>query len=335
MQIVFMNQMSRTVGNENMAAAQVWIGEEEGAWRAGWRETGQDGHSRDEAWYEGGSWEELLCVYRHGLAQKLGEGYRPVIEGVFHEPEEIKGRNHAALKLQCYSETHASEELYAELCAWRRRKAAAGRKAPYFIASNRVLRLISTFVPQTLEELLQLPGIGSSKAGEHGAEWLEITSRAERTTAFPLDWVLQELKDDEFRSWLYKQKEQKYKQELEHFRMSRTMLTGIREGLTLDQLSGKTGLSRRAIVELLEGLEKEGYDTELLIRAELASMPEEEQQDILQAYEELGDTFLKPVLQRVYGQEKAEGGDLEQVYERLRLIRITFRRTQSPKRNAG
>lgn len=335
MQVVFMNQMCRAGVCEEDSPAHVWIGEEEGQWYLGWGEAESDGTTRDETWYEGGSWQELLCIYRHGLAKKLGEGFRPVIEGVFHEPENFKSKSHHALKLQCYSELHVSEEFYTELCAWRRRKAAAGRKAPYFIASNRVLRLISAFVPKTLEELLQLPGIGSSKAEEHGAEWLEMTAGMDRTVSYPLDWVDGELGEEEFRSWMYKQKEHKYKQELEHFRLSRTMLKGINEGLTLEELSDRTGLTRRVIVELLEGLEKEGYDTELFIRTELAEMPENELLEIWKAYEELGDKFLKPVLQRVYGPEAAEGGELEPVYERLRLIRISFRRSREQQRNAG
>lgn len=334
MQIVFMNQMSRNSGLSDEDTAQVWIGEEEGVWRLGWRDIEPDGHAQDDDWYEGSSWQELLCIYRHHLAMKLSEGYRPVIEGIFHEPEDSKGKNHAAMKLQCYSELYGSEEFYTELCAWRRRKAAAGRKAPYFIASNRVLRLISTFMPQTEEELLQLPGIGSNKAAEHGAEWIEMTSQVERTTSFPLDWVYRELREEEFLSWLYKQKEHKYKQELESYRTSRTMLMGIAEGLTLDQLSQNTGMSRRELVEQLEGLEKEGYDTEVLIRMELESLPDMEQSAIWRAFEELGDTFLKPIMQRVYGPDPTVEGGMEQLYERLRLIRIRFRRQHFEKRDA-
>ncbi len=335
-QIVFMNQMSRNNGVSDGSTAQVWIGEEEGMWRLGWRDIEPDGHALDVDWYEGGSWQELLCVYRHQLAMKLSEGYRPVIEGIFHEPEISKGKNYSVLKLQCYSELYGSEELYTELCAWRRRKAAAGRKAPYFIASNRVLRLISAFMPQTEEELLQLPGIGANKAAEHGAEWLEMTSQVERTTTFPLDWVNDELKEDEFLSWLYKQKEHKYKQELDNYRRNRTMLRGIAEGLNLEQLSKNTGMTRRELVEQLEGLEKDGYDTEALIRLELGNLPDKELSDIWKAFEELGDTFLKPVMQRVYGEEPAVEGGLEQLYERLRLIRIRFRRQQQvQERNAG
>ena len=336
MQLVFMNQMSRNGGPQLSESAQVWIGEEEGVWRLGWRSMELDGDSAgNEDWYEGVSWQELLCVYRHGLAGKLADGYRPVIEGVFHDTEEGSGKNQTALRLQCYSERYGSEELYTELCSWRRKKAAAGRKAPYFIASNRVLRMISAFVPQTLDELLQLPGIGNAKASEHGAEWLEITAGLPRQAGFPLDWVHEKLGNDEFMSWLYKQKEQKYKQELDKFRIGRTMLMGIAEGLTLDELAGKTGLTRRELVEQLEVLEKEGYDTDRLVQAELAHVPDAEQSAVRKALEELGGSFLKPVLQRAYGEEAAEGKDTEQLYERIRLIRICCSKQPFAQQSAG
>ena len=63
-------------------------------------------------------------------------------------------------------------------------KAASDRKAPYFVATNRLLRLISAFVPHTMDELMQLPGVGESKAAEYGLEWLEMMSGIEQSRPF-------------------------------------------------------------------------------------------------------------------------------------------------------
>jgi len=73
------------------------------------------------------------------------------------------------------------------------------------------------------------------------------------------------------------------------------------------------------------------------VSAELEAIPEEEQQAVWQAYEELGDTLLKPVLQKGYGRESSEGGNgnLDTLYERLRLIRIRYRRQRESARHAG
>ncbi|GAF06205.1 hypothetical protein JCM16418_154 [Paenibacillus pini JCM 16418] len=300
-----------------------------------WRDFLSGDDVLDSSWYEGSSWNEMLCIYRHELAIKLGEGFRPLIDGTFHEENELKGRNHVAQRLYCYSELHTNEELYAELTSWRRKKAAIERKAPYFIGSNRLLRLISAFVPQSLEELLQLPGFGESKAGEYGSEILEISCRSEREKGFPLDWVPQQVSNEEYMAWLYKQKEQKYKHDLEQYRTRRMMLRGIADGKNLLQLEQECELSRRDLLEMMENLEKEGYDTEPLIMYELQEMSEEEQKRVWSAYEELGDGYLKPVLQQVYGTDTVSGAAMELLYERIRLIRIRFRRSVESKQSVG
>ncbi|MGP0585262.1 HRDC domain-containing protein [Paenibacillus timonensis] len=334
MRIVFLNSLEKKDSGAMIQGAQVWIGEEEGVWRMGWNELLADGQSED-LWYEGSSWSEMLHVYRHRLAAKLGEGFRPVMEGIWDEKEGLTGRGMAAQKLFCYSELNGNESVYNELTAWRRKKASAERKAPYLIASNRLLRMISVFLPQTADELLQLPGVGENKAGEYGAELLEITKAVERKRTFPLDWVEQEIDGEVFRTWLYKQKEVKYRAEMEKFSIRRAALEALAEGLKVEDICTRTGIERRDAVELLENLEKEGYNTDDLVSAELEEMSEAEQQAVWHAYEELGDALLKPVLHKVYGTEAAEGSSLDTLYERLRLIRIRYRRQRESARHAG
>ncbi|MNC78799.1 hypothetical protein D3C75_1311010 [compost metagenome] len=42
----------------------------------------------------------------------------------------------------------------------------------------------------------------------------------------------------------------------------------------------------------------------------------------------MGDTFLKPALYKAYGDDFSPAEGLDLYYERLRLIRIRFRRTR-------
>ncbi|MGF7046667.1 hypothetical protein J2T13_001165 [Paenibacillus sp. DS2015] len=337
MQIVFMNRLVKGLGNNEILAAQVWIGEEEGVWHLGWRDLLLNDEINDSVWYEGGAWNEMLCIYRHGLSMKLVEGYRPLIEGVFHEDEELRGKGNTVQKLYCYSELHFQEDLYAQLSTWRRKRAVSEHKAPYFIASNKVLRLISTFIPHNAEELLQLPGVGVNKVEEYGADILEITSSLERNHCFPLDWVYTSLSEEAYMSWVFKQKEQKYKDELDKYRMHHKLLQGISERKNLDELSQDCNMKRKELIEALEELEKEGYSTETLIEMELQGMNNEEQVAVWSAFEELGDIFLKPVLLRVYGTEKesVKVGNIDQLYERIRMIRIRFRRMLDSRRNVS
>ncbi|WMT39801.1 HRDC domain-containing protein [Paenibacillus sp. D2_2] len=221
----------------------------------GWNELEQEGQ-RETIWFEGASWSEMLLVYRHRLAAKLGEGFRPIIEGIWDERELAQGRGMAAQRLICYSELNSNEDFYTELVSWRRRKASMERKAPYLIASNRLLKLISVFCPHTREELLQLPGVGENKANEYGDELLELTKVRDQSRFFPLDWVEETIDDEVFRSWVYKQKEAKYRAEIEKFSLRRKALECLAEGQNISDICLQTGLERREAVELLEGLEK-------------------------------------------------------------------------------
>lgn len=325
MRIIFLNSLEKWSLGELMSTAQVWIGEEQGVWRIGWDELAEE-EGDSTLWYEGESWAEMLHVYRYQLAGKLSGGYRPVIDGVFHESE--GERAGMSQKLYCYCELNYNEELYEELTVWRRKQATATRKAPYLIASNRLLKLISAFVPQSEEELLQLPGVGEGKAAQYGGELLAITADKTQEHGFPLDWVKDKLDEEDFRSWLYKQKESRFKEEMTRYSQRSQLLKGIREGQRLEQIQETSGLVRREAVTLLEQLDKEGYDTDKLLNLELADVPEAEQTAVWNAYEELGDDFLKPVLRRVYGEESSlpGKGELERKYEQLRLIRIRYRR---------
>lgn len=334
MRIVFLNSMEKSLEEGATAEAQVWIGEDEGIWHMGWNELKLEGQ-QETVWFEGSSWSEMLLVYRHRLAAKLSEGFRPIIEGIWNEGDLVQGRGMAAQRLVCYSELHPNQELYAELVSWRRRKASTERKAPYLIASNRLLRLISVFCPHTREELLQLPGVGENKANEYGAELLELTQNREQTRAFPLDWVEQTIDDEAFRSWVYRQKEVKYRAEAEKFSLRRKVLECLAEGMNINDICLQTGMERRDTLAMLEVLEKDGYQIEELIKLELQDMPDQEQTAVWQAFAELGDAFLKPVLLRVYGKEGAEGGQADLLYERLRLIRLQFRRSAESAQRAG
>ncbi|MNP57990.1 hypothetical protein D3C76_1528640 [compost metagenome] len=97
--------------------------------------------------------------------------------------------------------------------------------------------------------------------------------------------------------------------------------------MNIEKICTRAGIERREAIELLEQLEKEGYNTDALIQIELKDVPREEQEKIWKAYEELGDSFLKPILQKVYHKKAVEGADMDMLYERLRLIRISYRRS--------
>ncbi|MNE58302.1 hypothetical protein D3C80_1533230 [compost metagenome] len=96
----------------------------------------------------------------------------------------------------------------------------------------------------------------------------------------------------------------------------------------MEQLKASSGVSRREVLESVEELEKEGYSVEKLIELELREVTEDEQNRIWTAYELMGDSYLKPALYKAYGENFSPAEGLDLYYERLRLIRIRFRRIQ-------
>jgi ATP-dependent DNA helicase RecQ len=49
---------------------------------------------------------------------------------------------------------------------------------PFVVASDRTLREIAAVQPRTVEELMQVYGIGATKAARYGRGFLEVVARA-------------------------------------------------------------------------------------------------------------------------------------------------------------
>ncbi|MFD0712441.1 HRDC domain-containing protein [Paenibacillus sp. GCM10027626] len=322
MQIVFLNTFEKVVGDSQSREAALTISEREGIWFVQWAA----GEPEQELWYEGGYWEELLASFRHGIAVKMGEGYVPIIDGMLDDRRAIAGEGSLRAKLQCYGELHANAALFEALREWRRAHAVIEKKTAYMIANNRMLWMISAYVPHTLEQLRQIPGWGEGKQASYGEEIIQITGQYEQPRSFPLDWVMDEIDPDQYAQWLFKQKETKFKAQMGRHQKQRLLLELLKEGKSLEQMQEQLELPRREVMERIERLDLEGYDVEPLIERELKEMPEAEQQLVWDALTIVGDKYLKPVMHSVYGEEPAAGASLDKLYDRLRLIRLRYRR---------
>lgn len=328
MQIVFLNTFEKAGQDHQVESAQLSICERQGQWAVLWME-GED--SNPQTWFEGTSWEEMMTVFRHGAARKMGEGYAPIIDGMLEERRTAAGSFVSIL--QCYGELHSDPELFQSLREWRRAKAISEKRSAYLIATNRMLWMISAFVPKTSDELTQIPGWGNTKHASYGTEMLAITEAAPRATDFPLQWVTERLDSAAYTQWLFKQKETKYKNQMDRQLAKKHILNTVQQGGTLDQLQSELELSRRELMDRIEQLELEGYDFESLIARELVEVPEDEKQLVWDTLSVVGDKYLKPVLQQVYGTVEASQLDkpVDVLYERLRLIRLQYRRSLATK----
>lgn len=326
MQIVFLNTFEKAAEDGGVRSAQLSICEKQGVWTVLWLE-GESPNNDPDTWFEGTSWEEMIAAFRYGAASRMRDGFVPVIDGMLED--QATGGSFTSM-LQCYGELNADRDLFESLREWRRAKAAGLKRSAYLIATNRMLWMISAFVPKTKEELLQIPGWGESKHAAYGEEVLAITANADRTSDFPLDWVADKLEPRAYAQWKYRKKEEKHKSELDRQQEKKKILSLTQQGGKIDQLQAELDLPRRQIVDRLERLETEGYRFDELVEEELAEMAQEERERIWNAFEKLGDRYLKPVLHEVYGETPDPDKSVDTLYEKLRLVRIQFRRNGSP-----
>ncbi|MDF2938684.1 MAG: hypothetical protein K0Q90_4057 [Paenibacillaceae bacterium] len=328
MQLIFLSTLECRSGEGASVTAQVSITEHQGAFRVLWAGESKDGKGEQEAWFEGPAWKDMLQAYRDGLWQKRLAGYYPLVDTSLQTSGE-GNRSREQLMLQFYAETRHDPELFQELRKWRRQQAQKESKSAYFVATNRMLHMVCAFLPATVEELRQIPGFGKRKAEAYGNEVLAITAGKERFGDFPLNWVYGEVEQGQFEAWLVRQL--KFKEELEEQRERnrRLVLEGAEAGLTLKELAEATGQPRRELVQLLEELDQQGYNMEPIIAAELTGMETDKLAAAGELFSKHGSRFLKPVLQEWYTGEELVGQDLNNLYEKLRLLRMRLSHAMS------
>ena len=236
MNIVFLNTLEKEAGDHRVTSAQVSIGEEQGIWNVFWNEPDTAGKIQQDQWYQGMSWDEMLSAFRQGLRDKVRSGFRPLVNTDLESAQGLSGKARMTQMLTYYCEENPSEEVYETLRAWRREQAAREGKAPYILATNRVLRMISVFLPQSKEELQQIPGFGEQKTAMYAADVLNLTAEYTRSNGFPLDWVAKSVDTVKFEAWLLAQKEQKLRTELDREVSKRKLLEIVAGGGSLADL---------------------------------------------------------------------------------------------------
>jgi hypothetical protein len=328
---VFMNSLQKRMEEDQVITAQVMIGEDAGVWNVYWNEPGADGDMTETCWFEGTGWNDMLHVFRGQLLQKMAEGYAPLLDNVTSDVQSISGRSEWIQKLYYYSDQHKNEQVYEQLREWRKKQAGKEGKAPYMIATNRLLGLIGAFLPQTHEELVQLPGFGPFKANLYGKELFAITGTVVRETAFPLEWVQDRIDYAQYRLWLHQQHVSFQERERLRKEQRSAVLEGALNGSNLAALEQRTSLPRREAVALLEELEREGYNVDPLIENELKDVPTDQCERVIALFRQAGDRYLKPVLQKLNEEQLWTDVQADRAYERLRMLRIRFRREQDRK----
>ncbi|MEB3102478.1 HRDC domain-containing protein [Ferviditalea candida] len=335
MNVVFMHSLEKSTADTAAISAQVSIAEEHGRWQVCWSEPGRDGKNRMDFWYEGDKWEELMNAFRWGISNKIAEGFMPLFGEFFNESGSSRAGSFSEM-LQYYAEAEpANPELFDKLAEWRKKASMKDKKPPFLLATNRELKMICRYLPQSLEELKQIPGFGPAKVNAYADEILALTQPLNRQTDFPLDWVAGLVEPREFSVWRRRQQALRSKAELEKQGIKKMLLQRIAEGANLSRLQEASGLPRRTLLQWVEQLDREGYDMEPLIELELRDMPEEKLSAAWKAFENEGEQYLKPVLMQSFSEQELASRDINRCYEWLRFLRIRYRKREQTKQQAS
>lgn len=188
------------------------------------------------------------------------------------------------------------QALFGMLRSLRKQLADEAGVPPYVIFSDRTLTEMSAFYPQSAESLLKINGVGQVKLSQYGAAFLEAIQRYCAEQQIP-------------------EKHQQVRQRKKEAG-SRSLLIGeaYYAGESIQNLGERYQVEPGTILSHLFKFAAAGndlrQDDEL---ARLASISDAQQQEVLQAFAELGTAFLKPVFEKMNGTVG---------YDDLRVLRL-------------
>lgn len=258
------------------------------------------------------------------LFEKIKEGFLLNQPWMTHFLSTIPPRFLMIRKLECFASQSMNSSLFLELKKWRKQAASASHIPPYFIGTDKLLSLIAAYIPQTEDQLLQIPGIGNNKVNLYGNSILEITSRYEQLYTFPLDWIHQKVSLDFFIPWFMS--ERKQKEERRKARVTQEMeeklrlLEMIEDQVDLEEIAERLSISMSDLLKRIRSLDQEGYDIMNFLEREVEQIQEKSLIEDIAA--KLGSDRLKPIYEKMYGSEGIEmtSKEVGQRYNRIRLV---------------
>ena len=319
MQFVHVQSYSITDSVQNMIIGQTYIQEDCGKFELFWAEQRNESEQHVESWYIGDSWSNLEAIYRKRIYDKLLIGFTPDYTIQLYDWLDTNVE-HIHL-LDYYSEQHYNEQLYEQLVEWRKKTAKEAKLSTFYIATNKVLRYISTFIPHTVEELANIHGIGKNKIEKYGEDWLSITLQFERSTSFPLNWVNSKKAEREYIRWKMMRSLEINLAEQAQMRLEEDIIHQIKQGTELEQLCEYFQMSSYRIMTLLERL-RYGQREWIVNWAieQRKRIPIQLLEQIEKAIAEHGAKYLKPIKMCLsYNEDLYED---EQIYLWIRLTRL-------------
>ncbi|HJV45314.1 MAG TPA: HRDC domain-containing protein [Bacillota bacterium] len=312
-----------TLDHPTAGMAKILIYEREGTFQTLWTRI-TDQQEDTEIVYSGPNIEQAWRMLEQIRQVRCNEGYS--LTNPLLMITSLTALPHSYLflrKLECFSDRHKDDTLFQELRKWRRSLATSLKIPPYYIATDKLLHLISTFVPHQPEELMQIPGIGRNKLDQYGTAILERTKNYSQIYSYPLDWVGNRISDEELSSWLLdqnllkheKKKTQEKKEQEERLRL----LEAIHEDLSIEEMCERLSLSNSNLMKRFHQLAKEGYEILPYLQKQIEGYHEKNRIEDLAAT--LGNSRLKPIFEQMYGTgEELQDKEKGKKYNIIRLV---------------
>lgn len=229
-------------------------------------------------------------------------------------------------KLECFAAKNMNQALFQELRKWRREAANSGNIPPYFIGTDKLLTLLSAFIPQTKEELMQIPGIGKHKLEQYGEAILKITAGFSPPYSFPLDWIQQKVTQEELAAWLLDEKLLKEERRLSRLKQEKEekmrLLDAIHKHAGIQETAERFSISVSQLLKQIRELAKEGYDVLSYLDREVEQV--EEKELIRDLVSMMGSDRLKPIFEKLYGSGDIPTKEKGEKYNRIRLVCTYF-----------
>ena len=241
--------------------------------------------------------ELISFLIAEGKLQLVGTQY-PVVQLTEQSYSVLKGEDKVFIKRVLNKESKkesavkssvlVDQMLYEYLRKARQEEAAAQRIQPFMVFADTTLKEMARVYPTTVEELLQITGVGEFKAEKYGEHFLTLIK--EYVESHPLEVErMKQLLEKEVEN------QSNNKAIMQHTKSAprdshKLTYELYQAGRTIDEIADERDLTRMTVENHLIKCVEEGME----IKYE-DFIPEEFEAQIMTAIEECGATLLKPI----------------------------------------
>lgn len=217
----------------------------------------------------------------------LSDGQYPVVNlteralSVLDGTEEVWQRRRGKVKQILTNSSQDASPIFAKLKEWRRKQAQLEAIPPFMIFSDATLRLIAEATPNTIEQLLEVKGIGQAKATKYGEAVIEVYRHEELTTKASI--VAEESSElQHSRS----NKESDNKGDASHM----ISYNSFMDGITIDEIAEQREFSKQTIEKHILRAIEEGHPFEWR-----SILSEEEEIAIIAVLDQVDTSLLRNI----------------------------------------